>query len=103
MRQIDLTCLVQLDELVFDLQVGTDVDGSPMLVLDDLIELFPGEDGRLDAVRACTGSFVVSDDEFPLLEEDDFKELVNRRLQISMLAGRLLGLRIDEALAALAA
>jgi hypothetical protein len=103
MRQIDLTCLIQLDELIFDLQVGTDADGSPMLVLDDLIELFPGEDGRIDAVRACTGSFVVADYEFAQLDEDEFKALVNRRLRISMLAGRLLGLRIDEALAALAA
>jgi hypothetical protein len=96
--------LVCLEDLVFDLHVGRDEDGTPMLLLGELIELFAGEDGRIDAFRQHAGGpSLISDDAVAALAEEELEALVKRRLRLSMVAGRLLGFRFEEAVAALTA
>ena len=104
MQRIDATYLVQLDEVLFDLQVGRDADGTPMLVLGELIELLAGEDGRIDSLQRHESARMLLDEEAAgQLSDDELEAVVVRRLRLSVLAGGMVGLRFEDALAALAA
>jgi hypothetical protein len=104
MWTIDSIYLVQLDGLVFDLQVGRDVDGSPLLVLGELVELTASPDGTLTSFGSTASSdSLIGAADVAELEDDAVEAALERRLRLSILAGSLLGLPVADAIAALAA
>ena len=101
---IESTYLAQLDDLVFDVQVGADAEGARVIVLGELIELSADADGRINTLGSHrpTLSLVHADDAGDF-GELDLEAIVERRLRLSVVAGSLVGLHFDDALAALAA
>ena len=97
--RIDDVYLVELDGLLFDLQVGVDSDGERTLVVADLVELFANEQGVIDSLRqhgpqeSLLPSELVSS-----LDEAELRLLAERRADIAILAINLVGLSFDQAL-----
>jgi len=104
MHDPDATYVARCDDHVFDLRVASDDNGRSRLVLDDLVELLSGGDGRLRSFGLHEGGeCVVPFDQVAAMPPAKREALLLRRLRLVTLAGQLVGMRIDEALAAIAA
>ena len=103
MERIDATYLARVDDLIFDLQVGSTADGARMLVIANLVELFANADGVLDSFRPrVPDESLVGPEELGSLDEGTLESLARRRLQLAGIVVRLFGSRLDHAVAMLA-
>ena len=75
---IESTYLAQLDDLVFDVQVGADAEGARVIVLGELIELSADADGRINTLGSHrpTLSLVHADDAGDFGELDRFGRML---------------------------
>jgi hypothetical protein len=103
MGRIEATYLAQVDDLIFDLQVGSTPDGGRMLVIANLVEVFANADGVLDSFRPCVpDESLVGPEELGSLDETALESLARRRLQLAGIVVRLFGSRLDQAVTMLA-